>query len=146
VTGPAGKRTNVELLREGFTAFSEGRLEDSLQTLHPDVEWHIAFRLPDIPAERSVIHGREQVLQLWRQFGSVWDRLVFDPQEILYDRDDRIVARTRIQATGGESGVELDSTRYYAMTLRDGLLARIRPFDSPAAAAADLGIDPAELS
>jgi hypothetical protein len=45
-----------------------------------------------------------------------------------------------------ESGVELDSTLYYAMTLRDGLLARIRPFASPAAAAADLRVDSRELA
>jgi ketosteroid isomerase-like protein len=138
--------TNEALLRRGFTAFSEGRFEDSLEALHPEIEWHIAFRLPDIPSDRPVIHGRDEVLELWRQFASVWDRLVFDPQEILYDRGEDIIARTRIQATGGESGVALDSMLYYAMTVRDGLLQRIRPFDSPEGAAADLGVDPDELA
>jgi ketosteroid isomerase-like protein len=145
VSEPAGTRPNEEILREGFTAFSEGRFEDCLETMHPEVEWHIAFRLPDLPFDRPVIHGHDEVMQLWRHFGSVWERLVFDPQEILYDRGETTIARIHLQAIGGESGVELDSTLYYAMTIRDGLLRRIRPFDSPEAAAADLGVDPAEL-
>lgn len=142
---PARRRSNEELLREGFLAFSEGRFDDALATLHPDVEWHIAFRLPDLPADATVIHGREGVLGLWRQFGSVWGKLVFTPQELLYDSGETVIAQTRIQATGGESGVELDSTLYYVLAIRDGLLRRIRPFESPEDAAAGAGVDPREL-
>jgi ketosteroid isomerase-like protein len=145
VSEPARTRTNEQALRQGFAAFSEGRFEDCLETLHPEIEWHIAFRLPDLPLDRSVVHGHDEVVELWRQFGSVWERLVFEPQEILYDRGEKTIVRIHLQATGGESGVELDSTLFYAMTIRDGLLLRIRPFDSPEAAAADLGVDPGEL-
>jgi ketosteroid isomerase-like protein len=143
---PARKRSNEESLRAGFAAFSEGRFDDCLKTLDPEIEWHIAFRVPDLPFDRPVVRGHDEVLKLWNQFASVWDRLVFDPQEILYDRGDKAVARIRIQATGSESGVELDSSAYYAMTIRDGLLLRIRQFDSPEEAAADVGIDPTELT
>jgi ketosteroid isomerase-like protein len=136
---------NAAVIREGFAAFSEERFEDCLRTLDPDIEWHIAFPLPDLPRDRPVIHGHDEVLELWRQFGSVWERLVFDPEEILYDRNDKAIVRIRIQATGAESGVELDSTLYYSMTIRDRKLRRIRPFDSPEEAAADVGVDPAEI-
>jgi ketosteroid isomerase-like protein len=145
VSESAGTRSNEEVLREGFAAFSEGRFEDCLKTMHPEVEWHVAFRLPDLPSDRSVLHGHDEVRKLWRQFTSVWERLVFDPEEILYDRGDKTIARIHLQATGRESGVELNSTLFYAMTVRDGLLLRIRPFDSPQDAAEDLGVDPADL-
>jgi ketosteroid isomerase-like protein len=146
VSEPARTRSNEEVLREGFAAFSEGRFEDCLRTLDPDVEWHISFRLPDLPLNRSVAHGHDEVLDVWRQFASVWDRLVFDPQEILYDRGETTIARIHLQAIGSSSGVELDSTLYYAMTIRDGLLARFRGFASPQEAARDLGVDPGELA
>jgi ketosteroid isomerase-like protein len=146
VSEPASARPNAEVIREGFAAFSEGRFEDCLETLDPEVEWHVAFRLPDLPAGAAVMHGHQEVLDLWRQFGAVWDRLVFDPQEILYDSGDTVIARVRIQAIGGESGVELDSTLFYVMRIRNGLLRRIRPFDSPGAAAAAAGVDLAELA
>jgi ketosteroid isomerase-like protein len=145
VSEPASARPNAEVIREGFAAFSEGRFEDCLETLDPEVEWHVAFRLPDLPAGAGVMHGHQEVLGLWRQFGAVWDRLVFDPQEILHDSGDTVIARVRIQAIGGESGVELDSTIFYVMTIRNGLLRRIRPFDSPEAAAAAAGVEVAEL-
>jgi ketosteroid isomerase-like protein len=145
VSEPAGTRPNEELLREGFAAFSEGRFDDCLKTMHPDVEWHLAFQLPDWPADRSIIYGHAEVRELWGQFTSVWDRLVFDPQELLYDQHDKAIARIHLQAIGGGSGVELDSTLFYAMTFRDGLLMRIRPFETAEAAAGDLGVDPAEL-
>ena len=141
----ARTRPNEEVLREGFTAFSEGRFEDCLKTLDPEIEWHIAFRLPDLPLDSTVAHGHDEVMDIWRRFASVWDRLVFDPQEILYDRGEKTIVRIHLQAIGSSSGVELDSTLYYAMTIRNGLLCRLRGFNSPEEAAEDLGVDPAEL-
>ena len=143
--GDAAHRSNAELVREGFGAFSEGRFEDSLEALHPDIEWHVAFRLPDLPSASGVIHGRAAVLELWGHFSSVWDRLVFDPEETLYDQGDTMIVRTHVQATGGGSGVELDQTLYYALTIRDGLLSRIVPNFSLEEAAKEAGIDPGEL-
>jgi ketosteroid isomerase-like protein len=145
VSQSAGRRSNEELLREGFLAFSEGRYEDALRIIDPEIEWHITFRLPDLPFDQPVIYGHEQVLELWRQFGSVWGRLVFTPQDLLHDEGDTVIARTRIQATGGESGVPLDTTIFYVITIRDGLLRRIQPFESLDDAAAAAGVDPREL-
>ena len=36
---------NVQLIREGLEAFSRGDLGESLERMHPDVEWHVVFRL-----------------------------------------------------------------------------------------------------
>ena len=105
----------------------------------------MAFRLPDLPSASGVIHGRAAVLELWGHFSSVWDRLVFDPEETLYDQGDTMIVRTHVQATGGGSGVELDQTLYYALTIRDGLLSRIVPNFSLEEAAKEAGIDPGEL-
>jgi len=132
---------NEQIIRDGFRAFSEGRFEDALATLDPEVEWHIAFQLPDLPPERRIVHGQDAVLELWRQFGGVWERLVFDPEQVLYDEGDTAIVRIRVQGIGGGSHIEVDRTIFYAMTIRDRKLLRILPFDTPAEAAAAVGVD-----
>jgi ketosteroid isomerase-like protein len=132
---------NEDIIREGFRAFSEGRFEDALETMDPEVEWHVAFRLPDLPPERTVVRGHGEVLELWRQFSGVWERLVFDPEEILHDAEGVAIVRIRVQGTGGESHIEVDRTLFYVLTLRNGRLQRIVPFDSLADAAEAAGVE-----
>jgi ketosteroid isomerase-like protein len=132
---------HAELIRDGFAAFSERRFSDCLATMHPEIEWHIAFRLPDLPPGRTVARGHDEVLELWQRFTSVWDRLIFAPEEILYDEGDTAIVRIHVIGTGGESGIEVDRTVYYLMTIEGEQLRRIEPYDSPedARAAAGLG-------
>ena len=132
---------NEDLVRDAFRAFSEGRFEDCLEATHPDVEWHIAFRLPDLPPGQTIARGRDEVLELWRRFASVWDRLVFEPEEVLLDEEGIAIVRIHALGTGGESGIEVDRTVYYVMIIEDELLRRIQPYDSlgDARAAARVG-------
>ena len=137
----AEQRTNEEIIREGFRAFSEGRFEDTIAILDPDIEWHIAFRLPDLPRNQPVVRGHDAVREVWQRFTGVWERLVFDPEEFLYEGDDQAIVRIHVQGTGGESGVEVDRTLYYLLTIRDQKLLRIQPFDTPGEAAAAGGVE-----
>ena len=136
---------NAELIREGFAAFSERRFDDCLATLDPEVEWHIAFRLPDLPPDLTVVRGHAEVRQLWDQFTAAWESLTFEPERILYDDGERVIARIRVHGVGVGSGVEVDRTIIYLAAVRDGMLRRIVPHDSPEEAAAAAGIDPAQL-
>jgi ketosteroid isomerase-like protein len=139
-TGP-----NEQVIRDGFRAFSEERFDDCLATLDPEVEWHIAFQLPDLPPERRIVHGHDEVLELWEQFAGVWERLVFEPERILYDEGETAIVRIRVQGIGSGSRIEVDRTIFYAMTIRDRKLLRILPFDTPEEAAAAVGVDVTEL-
>ena len=139
------RRTNEEVIREGFLAFSEGRLEDCLKTLDPAVEWHVAFRLPDLPPELTVARGHDEVMEIWRRFRSVWESLVFSPEAILHDAENLAIVRIHIEAKGGESGIHLDQTVFYVLTMRDQKLLRTVPFDTLEEAAAEAGVDPAAL-
>ena len=137
---------NEELVREGFRAFSEGRYEDSLALMDPEIEWHIAFRIPDLPPDTAVVRGHQEIRELWGRFTEAWDSLTFDPEQILYDDRERVIVRIQVHGVGAGSGVEVDRTIFYASTVRDGKLLRILPFDTPAAAAEHLGVDPARLA
>jgi ketosteroid isomerase-like protein len=137
----AEQRTNRDVAQEGFKAFSEGRFEDCLATLDPEIEWHISFRLPDLPPDQHVARGHDEVRELWRRFTGVWEELVFDPEEFVHDAGDTVIVRIHVHGVGRESGVAVDRTLYYLLTVRDELLTRIVPFDTLAEAAAAGGIE-----
>jgi ketosteroid isomerase-like protein len=132
---------NVQLLREGLEAFSRGDLGESLDRMHPDIEWHVAFRLPDLPLPKEVYRGREEVEVLWTQFRSAWDEMTVGLEEVLYVDDERVVARARFRGRGAGSGIEVDRVVFYSFRLRDEQLAYCRAFDDEASARADLGLD-----
>ena len=79
---------NVQLLREGLDAFSRGDLSESLERMHPDIEWHVVFRLPDLPLPKNVYRGREEVEVLWKQFRSAWDEMTVRLEEVLHVDDE----------------------------------------------------------
>jgi ketosteroid isomerase-like protein len=124
------RRSNEEIIREGFRGWSEGRAEDVIAIIDPEIEWRIAFRVPDLPPEQTIARGRAEVLEVWKRFRGVWETLTLSLEEILYDGGDTMIARARFRGVGSGSGVEIDRTLIYAMTLRDGKLLRILPFDS----------------
>jgi ketosteroid isomerase-like protein len=109
--------------------------------MHPDIEWHVAFRLPDLPLPKDVYRGREEVEVLWTQFRSAWDEMTVGLEEVLYVDDERVVARARFRGRGAGSGIEVDRVVFYSFRLRDEQLAYCRAFDDEASARADLGLD-----
>lgn len=131
---------NVQLLLDGLDAFSRGDFDEALEAMHPDVEWHVAFRLPDLPLPKEVYRGRDEIEMLWRQFRAAWDELTVRVEEVLYVDEERVVARARFRGRGGGSGVEVDRVVFYAFRVRDELLAYCRAFDDEHSARADLGI------
>lgn len=132
--------SNEETTRTAIDAWSRGSIDEALSTMDPDVEWHVTFRLPDIPPDVTVVHGHEAVRELWAAFRDAWETITVGIEEVLHDADDVIVARMRFQGRGAGSGIDVDRTLFYVLELREGKLVRIRPFDDLAEArrAADL--------
>jgi ketosteroid isomerase-like protein len=53
------------MMRAGFAAFSRGDWDSTLDLVDPEVEWHLTFRLPDLPPGKTVFTGHDEVRQLW---------------------------------------------------------------------------------
>jgi ketosteroid isomerase-like protein len=68
--------------------------------LHPDVKWHLAFRLPDLPLDKTVYHGRDEVRRVWAAFRSASDQLSLTLEEVVDARDDVVVIRARFVGRG----------------------------------------------
>jgi ketosteroid isomerase-like protein len=132
---------NVQVLQNGLEAFSRGDLDGSLDGMHPEVEWHVAFRIPDLPLPKDVYRGREEVRVLWTQFRSAWEEMSVLLEEILHVDETRVVARARFVGRGAGSGIEIDRVVFYAFRIRDRQLRYCRAFDDEASARADLGLD-----
>jgi ketosteroid isomerase-like protein len=131
---------NVQLLLGGLDAFSRGDLSESLGAMHPEIEWHVAFRLPDLPLPKDVYRGRDEVEALWRQFRSAWDEMTVQVEDVRHVDEERVLARARFRGRGRGSGVEVDRVVFYAFRIRDGLLVYCRAFDDEPSARADLGL------
>ena len=66
---------NIALIRRGLDAFSRGDFDAAWNDMDPDVEWHLAFRLPDLPLDKDVYRGPEEIGELWSAFRSAWQSL-----------------------------------------------------------------------
>ena len=131
---PEPDQSAVELARRGFAAFSSGDWDAALETMHPEVEWHAAFALPDLPPGKTVFRGREEVRELWAAFSSIWETITIEMEmiEAVTSEDDRavLVTRSRFWGQGGASGAQVDRVFHYVLEIEDDLLRRIRPFDT----------------
>jgi ketosteroid isomerase-like protein len=107
--------------------------------MQPDVEWHVSFRLPDLPLDKTVYHGPDEVRRLWAAFRSAWAELTVTLEEVVDAREDSVVVRTRFVGRGSASGIEVDRPVVYVFEIEAGKLKRLRPFDTEAEALAAAG-------
>ena len=61
---------NIALIHRGLDAFSRGDFDAGVGDMQPDVEWHVSFRLPDMPLDKAVYHGHDEVRRLSAAFGA----------------------------------------------------------------------------
>jgi ketosteroid isomerase-like protein len=118
-----------ELMRKGLEAFSSGDLDRAVAEMSPEIEWHLAFQLPDLPADKSVYSGREEVRTVFESFRSAWEKLTVEIEEIIHEADDLLLTRVRFRGRGAVSGVEVDRVIYYVAEIEDQMLRVLRPFD-----------------
>jgi ketosteroid isomerase-like protein len=120
---------NIAFIHRGLDAFSRGDFEVGAELMQPDVEWHVSFRLPDLPVGKSIYRGPDEVMRLWAAFRSVWDEL-----SVVEAHDDVVVVRARFVGRGSASGAKVDRTLFYVFEIAAGKLKRLRPFDTEAEA------------
>jgi ketosteroid isomerase-like protein len=133
---PTAAEHNIALIHQGFDAFSRGDLDTAVENMEPDVEWHMAFRMPDLPFDKTVYRGRDEVRQLWAALRGVWEQLTLTLEEVLDARDHVVIVRARFDGRAAASGIEVNRTLFYVFELPAGKLKRLRPFETEAEARA----------
>ncbi|MGH2984836.1 MAG: nuclear transport factor 2 family protein [Solirubrobacterales bacterium] len=133
--------SNLDLAREALDAFSRGDFQGCISMMDPKVEWHLVFPLPDLPPEKTVFRGRDEVWDLFRVFRDVWDELTIELEEAVHDEGDLLIIRVRFRGQGHGSGVQVDRVVFLLQELRDEKLLRQLPFESEAEARRAAGLD-----
>ena len=117
---------NVEIVRQGWQAFSDGGIDATLVYYAEDC---VSEDFPELP-DRATYEGRKGLRDRNRQFADSWGDLVIEPVEFIDGSDDVVVAVVAIRGSGKGSGAPLDAPAAFVYELRDGKIVRDRPFTS----------------
>ena len=88
---------------------------------HPEVEW-------SAPEDGTIYRGREGVRQRLEEWLQSFDHYSYEVQRIIDCGGDEVLVEANEVARGMVSGAEVRSTNYELLTIRDGMIARIREF------------------
>ena len=88
---------------------------------HPDVEW-------SAPEDGTVYRGQDGVRQRLEEWLESFDEYRYEVQRIIdCSGDDVLVVATEV-GRGAASGAEVRSINYELLTIRDGMIVRIREY------------------
>jgi|SRR6476469_9615094 len=88
---------------------------------HPDVEW-------SAPEDGTVYRGQDGVRQRLEEWLESFDEYRYEVQRIIdCGGDDVLVVATEV-GRGAASGAEVRSINYELLTIRDGMIVRIREY------------------
>ena len=88
---------------------------------HPDVEW-------SAPEDGTTYRGREGVRQRLEEWLESFDEYRYEVQRIIDCGDDDVLVVATEVGRGAASGAEVRSTNYELLTIRDGMIVRIREY------------------
>ena len=110
----------LERVRGGYAAWNEGDLDQTLEFLHPEVEWHTSA---SFPGTRPLYEGHEGFKQFWEHLHAPWEDIHVEIES--YQREGEIATlRIRFHGTSKESGVEVDLPWFQAIAIEDDRVRR----------------------
>jgi ketosteroid isomerase-like protein len=133
---------NVEIVRRVFEEFQAGMERGDpgagfdTEAVADDSEFITA-----VPIEgRSVWRGRDGFVEFMRAWTEDFDDYSTRVERLIDAGDDRVVALTRLTATGKASGVPVELNLGVVCDLEDGRIARVRNYLSHAEAIEAVGL------
>jgi ketosteroid isomerase-like protein len=131
-------RENVDLVRRAIALVNVGDDDAALELFHPDAEWRDLAHAPDTP---EVVHGRDAIRALSRQWRAVFDEFGTEVYEYV-DADPWVICDTRWHGKGKGSEVVIDLRQADAYELRDGRIVRaVLAYADTATALQAVGLD-----
>jgi ketosteroid isomerase-like protein len=115
---------NVEMARRDYALVSRGDIDGWLRDLAEDVELH---ELPNIP-DSAVYRGHEGVRKWAAGVLEVVQSWHWTPEEIVYEDDDLLIIRVRIELVGRGGGVPIDQVIFHVLRFHEGKGSVIQGF------------------
>jgi ketosteroid isomerase-like protein len=116
------------VVRELFERINVGGIESMLELLAPDGVFVVP---PEASAEPDTYRGHDGARRYWGGFDGVLDEVRFDLLEVEKLSDDTVLAATRLSGRGTTTGIPVEQDTFVVLTVRDGLVTWIRPYNDP---------------
>ena len=100
---------------------------------HPEVEW-------SAPEDGTIYRGREGVRQRLEEWLQSFDHYRYEVQRIIDCGGDEVLVEATEVGRGAMSGAEVRTTAYELLTIRDGMIVRVREYYEKAAALEAVGL------
>jgi ketosteroid isomerase-like protein len=120
---------NVEIVRRAHEALNAGNIDELVTFCHDDFQLDMSDRV----FNPATYQGHDGIRQFYSEVQEVWERYVWEPEEML-DEGDVVVALLRTEGRGRGSGVEIDRKTAMIWTLRGGKALRLRFYREPKSA------------
>jgi ketosteroid isomerase-like protein len=121
---------NVELVREGLAAFSEGGVDALLSFIHPEFEMTTPSNLA---AEPDTYRGHDGMRRYFESFYDAMNEISFVPKELIAAGEGVIVPLT-LRARGRTTAIETEQEVVTTWWLREGKAIRVDIFATVAEA------------
>jgi ketosteroid isomerase-like protein len=117
---------NVDLAASWYEAATSkaellGAMPRTMALCHPEVEW-------SAPEDGTTYRGREGVRQRLEEWLESFDEYRCEVQEVTDCGGDDVLVEGAEVGRGAASGAEVRSTNYELLTIRDGMITRIREY------------------
>jgi ketosteroid isomerase-like protein len=117
---------NVEIARRWYeVATSKAQLlagmSRTMALCHPDVEW-------SAPEDGTTYRGREGVRHRLEEWLESFDDYRYEIRRIIDCEGNEVLVEATEVGRGAISGAEVRSTNYELLTIRDGMIVRIREY------------------
>jgi ketosteroid isomerase-like protein len=117
---------NVEIAARWYEAATSKQdmlaaMPRTMALCHPKVEW-------TVPEDGTTYRGREGVRQRLKEWLESFDEYRYEVQRIIDCGGDEVLVEAIEVGRGAASGAEVRTTNYELLTIRDGMIMRIREF------------------
>ena len=117
---------NVEIATRWYEPAASKRqllaaMPRTMELCHPRVEW-------TAPEDGTTYRGREGVSQRLKEWLESFDDYRYEVQRIIDCGGNEVLVEATEVGRGAASGAEVRSTNYELLTIRDGMIVRIREF------------------
>ena len=111
--------TNVELIKQGYSNFAAGKVEEVISLFDPQIEWHECKGTPFVKGDGIFIGPEEVVTNIFMNIPVFFDGFNIDIIEI-FGADDKVVMAGYYQGTNKATGHSFKANATHVWTLKDG--------------------------
>jgi uncharacterized protein len=115
---------NVEVVRQGFSAYDRGGLDALAEFWHPDVNWRAAEGALD---DVGLMEGPDALRHYYEQWEDTFETIRTEVEELV-EAGDQVVAVVRGIGRMKESEAEVDVRYAIVLSIRDGKIAAGREY------------------